>query len=194
MLMYRELSWWYWAVTAALLIAGLAGWAGAFHAATALSALQVLHFRWREGRFAAFPVQVRLAFTGLLLLAAWPPMKGLFWVPAIGTTAQVLFGYCLLARGLSLLPWNRRERGPGGCSGAPSRRRRCAAASCRGCRPLARAQAGGRMPRAMKLRSQWQNMSSLSHTSWKPAWRSLIALTKAGGGGSVAPCAKQKSA
>lgn len=109
MLMYRELSWWYWAVTAALLIAGLAGWAGAFHAATALSALQVLHFRWREGRFAAFPVQVRLAFTGLLLLAAWPPMKGLFWVPAIGTTAQVLFGYCLLARGLSLLPWNRRE-------------------------------------------------------------------------------------
>lgn len=109
MLLYREVSWWYWVATAALLMAGLSGWSEAFHAATALSALQVLHFHRREGRLAAFPVQVRLAFTGLLLLAAWPPMHWLFWVPAIGTSAQVLFGYCLLARVLSLLPWNRRE-------------------------------------------------------------------------------------
>ncbi|QAZ38695.1 hypothetical protein C1M51_04215 [Methylibium sp. Pch-M] len=109
MLLYREVSWWYWVATAVLLLAGLAGWHGGFHAAIALSALQVLHFRLREGRLAAFPVQVRLAFTGLLLLAAWPPLGWLYWVPALGTTAQVLFGYCLLARGLSLLPWNRRE-------------------------------------------------------------------------------------
>jgi Na+/pantothenate symporter len=46
--------------------------------------------------------------TAILLLALWTPMNWLFWVPAIGTLAQVLFGYCLLARCLSLLSRNRR--------------------------------------------------------------------------------------
>jgi len=68
-----------------------------------------VHFRLREGSFAAFPVQVRLAYTAILLVALWTPMNWLFWIPAIGTPAQVLFGYCALARCLSLLPWNRRE-------------------------------------------------------------------------------------
>ena len=70
---------------------------------------QIIHFRWREGRFSAFSVQVRIAYTAMLLLALWEPMRWLFWVPAIGTPAQVLFGYCTLARCLSLLPWNRTE-------------------------------------------------------------------------------------
>lgn len=110
MILYREISWWYWAVTSVLLVAGLAGRAEAFFLATGLSAIQVIHFRFRTGRFSAFPVQVRLAYTALLLLALWSPMNWLFWIPAIGTPAQVLFGYCTLARCLSLLPWNRRER------------------------------------------------------------------------------------
>jgi hypothetical protein len=109
MILYRELSWWYWAVTAVLLITGLAGWFEAFYLAAVLSAVQIVHFRFREGRFAAFPVQVRAAYTAILLLALWTPMNWLFWVPGIGTLAQVLFGYCLLARCLSLLFWNRRD-------------------------------------------------------------------------------------
>lgn len=109
MILYREISWWYWAVTAALLIIGLAGRFEAFYLATALSAIQIVHFRLREGSFAAFPVQVRVAYTAMLALALWEPMNWLFWVPAIGTPAQVLFGYCTLARCLSLMPWNRRE-------------------------------------------------------------------------------------
>ena len=109
MILYREVSWWYWAVTAVLLIIGLAGRFEAFLLATALSAVQVAHFRLREGSFTAFPVQVRVAYTAMLLLALWGPMNLLFWVPAIGTPAQVLFGYCTLARCLTLLPWNRRE-------------------------------------------------------------------------------------
>ena len=108
MILYREISWWYWAVTAVLLIVGLAGWFEAFYLATGLSIVQVFHFRLRASSFAAFPVQVRLAYTALLLIALWEPMNWLFWVPAIGTPAQVLFGYCTLARCLSLLPWNRR--------------------------------------------------------------------------------------
>lgn len=109
MLQFKELSWWYWAATSLLLIAGLAGQFPAFYLAITLSAVQVVHFRLREGNFTAFPVQVRLAYTGLLLLALWQPLNWLYWVPGIGTPAQVLFGYCALARCLSLLPWNRRE-------------------------------------------------------------------------------------
>ena len=109
MILYSELSWWYWAVTALLLIVGLAGRFEAFYLAAALSAAQVVHFRLREGGFRAFPVQVRVAYAAILLLALWKPMNWLFWIPAVGTSAQVLFGYCFLARCLSLLPWNRRE-------------------------------------------------------------------------------------
>jgi hypothetical protein len=109
MILYKELSWQYWAITAALLVIGLAGRFEAFYLAIWLSVVQVVHFRLREGSFAAFPVQVRLAYTTILLLALWAPMNWLFWVPAAGTLALVLFGYCPLARCLSLLPWNRRE-------------------------------------------------------------------------------------
>ena len=109
MILYREISWWYWAVTSVLLIIGLTGRFEAFMLATALSAIQVVHFRLREGSFGAFPVQVRVAYTAMLLLALWEPLNWLFWLPAIGTPAQVLFGYCTLARCLSLMPWNRRE-------------------------------------------------------------------------------------
>ena len=110
MILYREVSWWYWAVTAVLLMAGLGGHSVAFAAATVLGLIQVVHFRLREGSFTAFPVQVRVVYTGLLLLALWPSMRWLYWVPAVGTCAQVLLGYCFLARCLSLLPWNRHER------------------------------------------------------------------------------------
>ena len=109
MILYRQISWWYWAMTTVLLTIGLAGRVDAFYLAIALSVIQVAHFRVRHGAFSAFPVQVRLAYTALLLLALWEPMHVLFWLPAIGTLVLVLFGYCALARILSLIPWNRRE-------------------------------------------------------------------------------------
>jgi hypothetical protein len=109
MLLYREVSWWYWAVTTLLLFHGLAGNSEGFQLAIALSALQIVHFRLRENAFSAFPVQVRLAYTGMLIAFLWGPLNVLYWIPAIGTLAQVLFGYCTLARCLSLMPWNRSE-------------------------------------------------------------------------------------
>ena len=109
MILYRHVSWWYWTITALLLITGLTGRLWGFYLATALNVVQVVHFYLREGSFISFPVQVRIAFTALLLLALWGPMNWLFWLPAIGTSAQVLFGYCPMARCLSLMPWNRRE-------------------------------------------------------------------------------------
>lgn len=107
---FHEVSWWYWALTAILLTAGLTVRSDALYWAVFLSALQILHFRLAGGRFLAFPVQVRLAYTAILLLALWPPLHALFWVPAAGTWAKVLFGYCFLARCLSLLPINRSNR------------------------------------------------------------------------------------
>lgn len=109
MLMYREVSWWYWAVTTVLLFYGLAGNPEGFRLAIILSAIQVAHFRLREQAFSAFPVQVRVAYTAMLILFLWAPLNLLYWIPAIGTLAQVLFGYCTLARCLSLMPWNRNE-------------------------------------------------------------------------------------
>ena len=109
MIFFGDMSWWYWAVTDVLLFVGLAGRAGAFYAAAAISLLQVVHFALRARSMTAFPVQVRLAYAAILLLALSPPLRWLFWLPAIGTLALVLFGYCVLARCLSLLPWNRRE-------------------------------------------------------------------------------------
>ncbi len=107
MLMYRESYWWYWLVTAVLLYLGLAGNPEGFWLAIGLSAFQIIHFRARAGSFSAFPVQVRVAYTAMLIL--FLPLPVLYWIPAIGTLAVVLFGYCFLARCLSLLPGNRRE-------------------------------------------------------------------------------------
>ena len=72
MLMYREVSWWYWAVTAVLLFLGLAGNPEGFWLAIGLSTVHVAHFHAREGDFSAFPVQVRVAYTAMLILFLMP--------------------------------------------------------------------------------------------------------------------------
>jgi hypothetical protein len=50
-----------------------------------------------------------LAYLGLLVICYPAPMRWLYWLPTVGTFALVVFGYCLLARFLSLMPWNDRE-------------------------------------------------------------------------------------
>lgn len=97
----------YWAVTDLLLIAGLAGWFAGFYLAIALCVIQVAHFARLERSATSFPVQVRIGYLILLLLALWEPLRFIFVLQVVGTTAMVLFDYCFLARCLSLLPWNR---------------------------------------------------------------------------------------
>lgn len=109
MIDYKELSWWYWLVTAYLLTAGVAGYESAFVLAIGLTIVQLVHFTLREGNVAAFPVQVRFWYLMLLLVSLPEPMQWLYWVPTIGTWAQLIFGYCTMARCVSLLPWNRSE-------------------------------------------------------------------------------------
>lgn len=109
MLRPADFGWWLWLASAILLAVWLAGVAWAFGALLALSGFQVAWFRGREGSFDAFPVQVRMAYGLLVLCTGWEPLHWLAYVPAVGTWAQVVFGYCALARLLSLASWNRRE-------------------------------------------------------------------------------------
>jgi hypothetical protein len=105
----RDAAWWYWLLTAGFLAASLAGWSSGVSLAVFLCVVQILHFRRRSGSFTSFPVQVRLAYLGLLVTGLWTALHWIHVVQLIGTSARVLVGYCLLARVLSLASWNRTE-------------------------------------------------------------------------------------
>ena len=107
MIDYKQLEWWYWFVTACLLTAGVTGYQIGFVLAIGLSLIQLIHFTWMKQSMTAFPVQVRFWFLILLLVALPAPMQIVYWLPVAGTWARSIFSYCLMARTLSLLPWNR---------------------------------------------------------------------------------------
>lgn len=105
----RDIGWRYWVLTIPLLIVGLTGWPTGFVLAMGLTIIQAIHFAWREHSTAAFSVQVRIAYLGLLVLGLWGPLSWVHKVQLVGTTVRVATAYCLLARTVSLLPWNRFE-------------------------------------------------------------------------------------
>ncbi|WP_322522275.1 hypothetical protein SR882_05200 [Guyparkeria halophila] len=109
MLEVKDVGWWYWLVTAVLLGYGLLVDPVGLLLAVGLTLINLAHFAVRADRLTAFPVQVRFFYLLLLLVALPEPMRWLFWIPMIGTWAQVLVGYCTMARLVSLLPWNRSE-------------------------------------------------------------------------------------
>jgi len=110
MIEYKDVSWWYWLVTAGLLTFGVVGAQTGFAFAISLTIIQLIHFMLGERSITAFPIQVRFWYL-MLLLVAWPePLQWIYWIPAIGTWAQIIFGYCTMARCVSLLPWNRSEQ------------------------------------------------------------------------------------
>lgn len=102
--------WAYWLVTDILLILEVNGWHYGLFLATALTVIQIIHFYAESHSISAFPVQVRIAYTLLLVIAFWPPMTWVLFFVILGTSAMVLFDYCFLARFMSLMPWNHSER------------------------------------------------------------------------------------
>jgi hypothetical protein len=102
-------TWWAWTATAVLLTIGLLGRPEAFVAAMAVTVMQGIVMLIRGKSVSAFAVQLRVAYLLLLVICFHPIMRWLYWLPMLGTFALVIFGYCLLARCLSLLPWNRGE-------------------------------------------------------------------------------------
>ena len=104
----RELGWWYWFMTVGLLASSLMGWWMGLYLAMALCAVQIGHVISLTRDVTSFPVQVRVAYLGLLLAGWWEPLQWIHWVQLVGTSARVGIGYCFLARVLSLASWNRR--------------------------------------------------------------------------------------
>jgi len=109
MIEYKDIGWWYWLVTAILLTFGVIGENLGFVLAIGLTIFQLIHYVFREYGIKEFPVQVRFWYLILLIVSLPEYMQWLFWVPCIGTWAQILFGYCAMARLVSLWPWNRKE-------------------------------------------------------------------------------------
>jgi hypothetical protein len=107
--MLGDWTWWAWSITAFLLTIGLAGLPFAFLAAGAVTGVQTIVMWLREKSWHAFPVQLRVACGILLAICFIPALRWLYWLPTVGTYALLIFGYCLMARLLSLLPWNRTE-------------------------------------------------------------------------------------
>lgn len=110
MLMPHELTWWIWLITASALGLGLAGYPTAFLAAIGVTMIQALFFVWRGHGVRSSPAQTRVAYALLMMICFVPSLRWLYWLPTVGTVALVVCGYCLMARFLSLLPWNRSER------------------------------------------------------------------------------------
>ena len=103
----KDLMGWYWLLTGLALAAHLAGWRTGLLVAMALMVLQGVHLGLRARSPLALPVQVRAVYLGLLILGSWPPLRALLWLLLAGLAVRLVFDYCLLARLLSLLPWNR---------------------------------------------------------------------------------------
>jgi hypothetical protein len=107
---YKDIGWWYWLVTAGLLTYGASGNIVGFMLAIALTIFQLIHFIFRGKSISAFSVQVRFWYLMLLIVALPKPLQLIYWVPTIGTWAQIIFGYCAMARCVSLFPWNRSDK------------------------------------------------------------------------------------
>jgi len=105
---HRSLWWWYWLFTAFALAASLCGWKSGLAIAFALTAVQAVHVGASAGSAMAFPVQVRIGYLAIIALSAWTPLAPLQAVQLAGLLLRLAFDYCLLARMVSLLPWNRR--------------------------------------------------------------------------------------
>ena len=102
-------SWWHWVVTIPLLGARLTGYSWAIWPAIVLCVGMGIYYLGRVRQWQPYPVQIRIAYTVLLIIGLVPVMWWVHGVQFFGTLAMVSVGYCPLARMLNLLPWNRTE-------------------------------------------------------------------------------------
>jgi len=96
-----------WALALPMLGSQFAGWEPGLDAVMALTAVQAVLAVRRCGRLEAMAVQVRLVYLLLLIAGSAPGLELVHLLQFAATAANAAFGYCLLGRALSLLPWNR---------------------------------------------------------------------------------------
>lgn len=106
----KDYSWWYWVVTSICLWLTMTVYPEAYQWTVVIAVIQLLHFSLLEGSATHFSVQIRWGFLIYLLIALPENLQWILWLPAFGTLARVLFGYCLMARLLMLLPFNRKVK------------------------------------------------------------------------------------
>ncbi|MDH5302087.1 MAG: hypothetical protein OEW58_12065 [Gammaproteobacteria bacterium] len=109
MLDFRDFAWWYWLVSTISLWFTLTTTPEAYSLTIAIGGLQLLHFALREQSLRSFPVQIRLGYLSVLLIAMPDGFQWVLWIPAVGTLIRVLIGYCIMARILMLMPFNRQN-------------------------------------------------------------------------------------
>jgi hypothetical protein len=97
----------YWMVTALALSAHFGGWQAGLGLAIGVTAWQALHFAFKRRSAKALVVQVRVTYLGLLLAGLLPALAWMHAAQLAGVCALLAFDYCLLARILTLAPWNR---------------------------------------------------------------------------------------
>ena len=102
----KSLHWWFWAITLAAMIGGLAGWKEGFSGVILVSAVQTAYFWARQG-FAAFPTQVRTVYCALAVAAFFDPSRLFYWALLVGTVMVTFFDRCIIARVLAHMPWNK---------------------------------------------------------------------------------------
>lgn len=107
MLDTKDPGWWYWLLSTVCLWMTMTLDPTAYIWVLAIGLVQLVHYYLRDGFALSFPVQVRIAYVTYVLLAMPDNMQWLLYLPAVGGLARVVFGYCLLARMVALLPWNR---------------------------------------------------------------------------------------
>jgi hypothetical protein len=100
-----------WWVTWILLVLGLFN-TTFLHGVIALSTMHLILFIVLFGfKISPFPVQLRLAYLAWVTAGIYiPELKILIYITIVGLAANLLFGYCLLARMMYLLPWNKEEK------------------------------------------------------------------------------------
>jgi hypothetical protein len=98
-----------WLATACLLTIALAGYTHTIGAAIVFMAVRVVQISARTQDMTSFPVQVHVAYLLLLVVGSSSTFAFVHWNLLVGTWVYIITGYCVLARCLALLPWNRSE-------------------------------------------------------------------------------------
>jgi hypothetical protein len=107
--MYRseDTAWKFWFYTTILLFTGIYFIPLLLWWAVLLSGFQVV-FYWQERHSPEdLAVQVRICYLALMVAGFVPGYGWIHTVQLVGTTVMVTFGYCIIARVLALMPWNR---------------------------------------------------------------------------------------
>lgn len=108
-LLTSDWTWWANTVTSAALWTSIFGVRWALETAVGIAVLMAAIQIARDRNLMAFGVQLRISFALFLMACLIPALRWMTWIPALGTAALSIFGYCPMARMLALYPWNRTE-------------------------------------------------------------------------------------